>query len=438
MEENINWLCEQAPWVRYRTRIDLLDRSRDNPEVKRDYEVMSNKAIKSYTLDERTQGNCLICTNFAIVSLLYPMKKIILSVAATVLITSCATTTKLQVQVTPLGEEPAEVQEQYTYALPMTVLKVEVICEEVKSVPGPYWEYAEKYLGITELIKQKSSHWQIHDVAITQHFELDPQHFYSLNVLEGELGGNFLDPYKEKGILVDGTEMVHEEVKGTGMKSDWNGKTLRYLDLGVYANLEERTETMYKTLVTDTSFVKVPVQRTVVEQKSHAMKAKEAADFLLEIRTRRFEMLTGEYEVYPDGEAMEAAINKLDQLEESYLTLFTGKTISRILKKAYFIVPEAGSSPSKYRLDMFSNQLGFIPAELMEGVSMEIQIEPMGKTVDPGNYFSRRSAGDPYNKLIYRLPDVVELKVMLGTELLSTQRLSIFQSGAVVTTPINE
>ena len=44
----------------------------------------------------------------------------------------------------------------------------------------------------------------------------------------------------------------------------------------------------------------------------------------------------------------------------------------------------------------------------------------------------------PYNKLIYRLPDVVELKVMLGTELLSTQRLSIFQSGAVVTTPINE
>ena len=70
---------------------------------------------------------------------------------------------------------------------------------------------------------------------------------------------------------------------------------------------------------------------------------------------------------------------------------------------------------------------------------MEIQIEPMGKTVDPGNYFSRRSAGDdPYNKLIYRMPDVVKLKVMLGAELLSTQRLSIFQSGAVVTTPINE
>ena len=87
---------------------------------------------------------------------------------------------------------------------------------------------------------------------------------------------------------------------------------------------------------------------------------------------------------------------------------------------------------------MFSNQLGFVPAELMEGVPLEIQIDPMGKTTNPGSYFSGRSGGDPYNKLIYRLPDVVELKVMLGAELLSLQRLSIFQSGAVVTTPIHE
>ena len=61
---------------------------------------------------------------------------------------------------------------------------------------------------------------------------------------------------------------------------------------------------MYKTLVTDTSFVEVPVNRTITEQKSPAMKAEEAADFLLELRTRRFELLTGEYESYPQGEAM--------------------------------------------------------------------------------------------------------------------------------------
>ncbi len=364
------------------------------------------------------------------------MRKIFIIIALVILATGCVTQSNLQVHVTPLGQEPEKFNEQYTYALPQTILKIEVVYQEGISIPGPYWEYAEKYLGISEVFKQKSSQWQIEDVIITQHKELDPQHFYSINVLEGQLDHGILDQYLKKGILVTGTEMVQVELKGNGLQSIQHKNYLRYADLGVYNNFEEKTETMYKTLVTDTSFVKVPVQRTVVEQKSIAMKAKEAADFLLEIRTRRFEMLTGEYEVYPDGEAMEAAINKLDQLETSYLSLFTGKTVSALQSRAYFVVPNSGNTSSNYRLDMFSKQLGFVPAELMEGMPIEVQIEPMKKTVNPGSYFSGISANGPYNKLLYRIPDVVDLKVMHAGEVLSHQRLSVFQSGDVVTTPI--
>lgn len=365
------------------------------------------------------------------------MKKIFIIIALVILAAGCATQSNLQVHVTPLGKEPAKFNEQYTYALPQTILKIEVVYQEGISIPGPYWEYAEKYLGISEVIKQKSSQWQIEDVIITQHSELDPQHFYSINVLEGELDHGILDQYIKEGILVTGTEMVQVELKGGGLHSTQHQKYLRYADLGVNTNFQEKTETMYKTLVTDTSFVKVPVQRTVVEQKSVAMKAKEAAEFLLEIRTRRFEMLTGEYEVYPDGEAMEAAINKLDQLETSYLSLFTGKTASVLQSRAYFVVPNTGNTPSSYPLDMFSKQLGFIPAELMEGMPIEVLMEPMKKTMNPGSYFSGISTNGPYNKLLYRIPDVVDLKVVLAGEVLSHQRLSVFQSGDVVTTPIH-
>ena len=273
-------------------------------------------------------------------------------------------------------------------------------------------------------------------MAISHFTELDPQHIYSLNVLEGEFSGGFLDHYIEQGILVDGTAMIHKQMKGPALESDFKRDYLRYVDLGVDGNFEKRTETMYKTLVTDTSYVRVPVQRSIVEQKSPLRKAEEAADFVLELRNRRFEMLTGEYEVFPNGEAMAAAIEKLDQLEESYLTLFAGKTISRMGKRAYFIVPETGSSPSRYRLDMFSSQLGFVPAELMEGDPLEVQIKPLGII----NALDGQVSGNPeergYDKLYYRLPDVVELKVKLGGDVLSTQRISIFQSGAVITSPI--
>jgi hypothetical protein len=304
----------------------------------------------------------------------------------------------------------------------------------VRSVPGPYWEYAEKYLGLKEVVKTKSSQWDIWDVTIGQHQELDPQHFYSLNVLEGELKEGSLLPFLEQGIVLTVTQTIHESVKGNGLQSTSRDNFVRYDDLGVSNNFEERTETMYKTIVTDTAFVEVPVQRTVVEQKSSATKAKEAADFLLELRTRRFEMLTGEYEVYPDGEAMGASIQKLDEMEAAYLSLFTGKTITRVMKRTWFIEPEAGTETSSYPLDYFSNQLGFVPAQMNEGEALEVVISPMGKTIRIGGYFSANSV--PENALLYRIPDLAELKVMLGEQALTTHRITIYQSGNLITAPV--
>jgi hypothetical protein len=363
------------------------------------------------------------------------MKKFIYYTAVTIMVAGCATTQPVQLRVTPLGQEPVKVNEQYIYALPQTVLKVEVTLREERSIPGPYWEYAEKYLGLKDVVTRNSSRWSIWDVSIGQHLELDPQQIYSLNVLEGEFDDSALLPYLDQGVVLKGTEIIDESAKGNGLQSTSRDNFVRYDDLGVNDNFEERTETMYKTIVTDTAFVEVPVQRTVVEQKSSATKAREAADFLLELRTRRFEMLTGEYDVYPDGVAMGAAIQKLDQMEASYLSLFTGKTITRVMKRTWFIVPEAGSAPSTYPLDVFSDALGFVPRELMEGQPLEVVITPMGKTLRVAGYFS--PATIPNNTLLYRIPDLVELKVMLGEEALSTHRISIYQSGQLVTAPVH-
>jgi len=365
------------------------------------------------------------------------MKKIFAYISIVSILSACATTVPLETQLTSLGEEPVEKKEQYIYGLPQTILKVEISYRESMNIPGPYADYAERYLGITEVIKQKTNQWNLSDVNISSFTEVDPEHYYSLNVLEGDFNRETLDRLLEDGIILDGTERVHEISKGESLESSGNTDYLKYLDLGVYNNFEERTETMYKTLVTDTSYVQVPVQRTVVEQKSPSTKAREAADFLLEIRMRRFEMLTGEYEVYPNGEAMEAALKKMDQMEASYLSLFTGKTVSRLKKKTWFIVPGNGPEASSYGLDMFSEQLGFIPAELLEGLPLEVQIKPLGKTSRPGSYFSRSGGNNSRNSIYYRMPDVAELKVVYGTDVLSEQRISIFQSGAMLTAPVH-
>jgi hypothetical protein len=362
------------------------------------------------------------------------MKKLVYYIALAAMFAGCSSTEPLKVQVTPVGQEPAKAKEKYFYALPETVLKVEVTLREERSVRGPYWEYAEKYLGLKDVLQKNSSRWSIWDITIGQHKEMDPQQLYTVNIYEGLFNEGLLAPYLEQGVLLKGTETIDESAKGNGLQSTIRDNYIRYEDLGVSNNFEERTETMYKTIVTDTAFVEVPVQRTVVEQKSSATKAKEAADFLLELRTRRFELLTGEYEAYPDGVAMEATIQKLDQIEASYLSLFTGKTITRVLKRTWFIVPEKGVGQSIYPLDIFSDELGFVPAALKVGQPLEVVISPMGKINRLAGTFTATEI--PYNTLIYRIPDQVELKVLLGEEILATHRLSIYQSGSLVTGPL--
>jgi hypothetical protein len=132
---------------------------------------------------------------------------------------------------------------------------------------------------------------------------------------------------------------------------------------------------------------------------------------------------------------MGASIQKLDQMEASYLSLFTGKTITRILKRTWFIVPERGVNPSTYPLDIFSASQGFVPSEVSGGQPLEIHIRPLGKTIKIGGYFS--AVNIPDNALLYRIPDMAELKVMLGDQALSTHRITIYQSGHMLTAPIH-
>jgi hypothetical protein len=363
------------------------------------------------------------------------MKKLIIYILLAAGMVSCFAPTEMQVRVTPLGEEVAESTAQYFYLLPRTVLKVEVTTQEMKHVPGPYMEYAERYLGITEVIRGNFSRWQIQDVAITAHQETDPGMLFQVHQLEGSFDPALLDPFMEKGLILDGSEMLNEGIRSSDLGGIVLRDFIRYQDLGIESNFADRTETMYKTIVTDTSFVEVPVSRTITEQKSPALKAKEAADFILEVRTRRFELLTGGYD-FPQGEAMEAALDKLDELEKAYLTLFTGKTLATSTTHSWFIVPDGGADPNVYRLGVFSEFLGFVPEDLGEGEEVILKLEPMGTLGDMSAYFDKSLSPPDNNVLRYRLPDVVDLQFQVGGEMLSKKRISIFQSGTLVEAPL--
>ncbi|MEZ5072806.1 MAG: DUF4831 family protein [Bacteroidales bacterium] len=363
------------------------------------------------------------------------MKKGIAIVWTALLLGGCAGTESLQVGISAPGQEPEDARDMYRYGLPRTVLRIEVVTREEIRIPGPYREYAGRLLGVSEVIAQKSSSWSVEDVRIAPFSEWDPARVYSLNVTGGSLDDGILNELQSQGLVLLGGEPVSQVAPGPTLASSRQVDYVRYLDMGIDGNFEERTETMYKTLVTDTSFVRVPVERKVVEEKSVSTKAGEAAEFILELRSRRFDLLTGEYNVFPQGEAMKVAIDRIDALEESYLSLFVGKTLTRIQKRVFFVVPADGKELSRQALGMFSSQLGFVPRELGEGEPLEVILKPQGLTRELGRGMA---AGTDrlQNALVYRVPDVVELQLVWGGNVLSSGRVSVFQSGDLVSRPL--
>jgi len=364
------------------------------------------------------------------------MKKILLITAFAAFVAGCSAPGVMQVKVAPLGEQVPESTELGVYVLPRTVLKVEMMLQETRHIPGPFREYAEKYLGIKDVIRQNTSQWKINDLELSPHQEADPQMAFQLHLVEGAFSSSTLKSLQEKGVILDGSEQVRQGISSPAMGISEKKDYIQFTDIGIESNFEEKTSTMFKTIITDTGFVDVPVNRTITEQKSLSIKAQEAADFILELRTRRFELLTGEYDAFPQGVAMQAALDKLDDLEADYLSLFIGKSLLRQEKRSWFIVPESGSKASTHPLGVYSEQLGMVPEEMMEGAPLNITLEPTGATRNLDAYYSGKSIGNEVNVVYYRIPDVVEVKLMLGSSELARQRISVYQAGSIISAPL--
>ena len=136
------------------------------------------------------------------------MKQFASILALALLLTGCSTTTPLQVKVAPLGTEVEESQTRFFYTLPQTVVKIDLSYRELRHVPGPYRDYAERYLGIKEVVRQNFSSYQVVDVDFSTHVEMDPSLLYQIHVLEGALDADPLAPWMEKGLVMDGSELV--------------------------------------------------------------------------------------------------------------------------------------------------------------------------------------------------------------------------------------
>ena len=334
----------------------------------------------------------------------------------------------------PLSDPAALRDGSIVYGLPRTVFTIKVNMERTINLPGPYAQFAGDLLGLNDVIQTKSEIWSIKGITVKTYDELDPSEFYVIS--STSLFQTNVLALRKEGIILDLNPGIYSASESKSMTGESGSILYNPEDLGSDEYFQMQRDTVYKRMNVDSTFVRVPY---IVEQKKRLtidQLAERAAKSLMEMRDGKHLILTGEATVFPQNDA---AINEINRIEKSYTELFTGKILKDNFTFSYQIIPLKEMTGKPELLFQFSDFSGPVTGNMKGGKPVMVEFIPEKKTKDL-TYISNSqpsTESKKFDRLYYRVPDVVNMKISLGSEILFDSRKLIYQFGEVVQLPAN-
>ena len=343
---------------------------------------------------------------------------------------ACNPIQELRKSVNPISELDAIPKDAIVYALPRTVIGIDIEYEKIVGKRGPFYDFRFKYLGLEDGLKEDFTSWSLSNIKLSTYQEIDPEEYY---VVSGIVSSSFISLSK-KGLILS----VESGLFGNGIDELdlFVEDKVFFTDLSVKRNVEVHTDTASKMVFVDTGFVRVPYVEMKSRFKTLEEKAEEAANFIIKIRKRRFKLLSGQYDVFPEGLALEYAVKELTKLENEYLALFVGKTVRYKYIKSLELVPKSGSSEQSFPLFHFSETSGVQALVNPVGRQVKLNLKSLGTTsaLEPYQF---RSDSLSSGELIYRVPEVTEITIHEESKILFKQKALVYQLGLLMRLPEN-
>jgi hypothetical protein len=350
----------------------------------------------------------------------------IIIVLTALFFTACHPVQELETTVSPY-QAGIPLDGKVLYALPRTSLVVRVTAVKTIYVPGPFRKYAEKYLGIQPYVTKAHTKWELREAELSFFKEPDPERYFMITT-NGLLAENALT-MTGSGLILDLASLPEKEMPAYCVTSEEPDGIPWFTDLSVKRNFYEKKDTVYRTIVQDTGFVRVPVVRKTLEKKTLEQKAEEAANFIIKIRKRRFKLMAGQYDVYPKDEALEFAVKEMTRLENEYLALFTGKQVSQKWHYRFIYTPDDPSrQPVLFRI---SPEDGVCNTAGCKGIPVYLQYDLPEQTVTG----QKHHEGVATDTLFYRIPVLTDIKLMYNDRILAQKHIPVYQFGPEVGLP---
>jgi len=340
------------------------------------------------------------------------------------------------VSVQKVGEIPLKSAEGlFVYSLPRTTLAIKVVTKRTNIYSGPYFAYAEEFLGIKGAPKENSIEWKIDSINIIPLSEPDPDEMYALKTEKGFDYKSLFDLTKAGIILnpsIPALDLPNPVVipKNPETVPDFREMSMQ----GFYS---ESADTFYKTIIKDSLSIKVPVIKPKTVSKSIKEKAHEAANVIMKIRQRRFEMILAEDETLPDVEVFKADLDMMKKIEEDYLDLFIGRRTTEFHVSWFSYTPVAITRESQFEIFRFSTKSGISDRTVSSATPVFLTFEKDGRSKGLNEWL--QNAIPPIkNHLFYRIPDAAVVNAIWKGDLLTSKKVLIYQFGAIVPFPVYE
>lgn len=231
-----------------------------------------------------------------------------------------------------------------TYNLPAVSLRVQVDATCTTFKAGIFAQYAEKYLGLTDVPLEDTETWTVSNVSMTAEAVADTARSYHILF---NAKGALPTFYLADGCLVG---INHAPSPSTEPAEP---------DVAPAAAATE----LHATNV---------MSEELLKAGSKSKQAEIASRQIFRIRESRLNLLTGDVDNLPaDGASFQLVLDNLNAQEAAYMELFTGVTTTKTLRREFTYRPVGEGKTVLFR---FSRHFGFVDADDLSGEPYQLQV----------------------------------------------------------------
>jgi hypothetical protein len=326
------------------------------------------------------------------------------------------------------------------YSLPRTQFNFEVTISKVEKIKGPYAEFAGKYLGLTNVIFENSTSYELGDISISTTSVPDPEQYYfvEINSKQGKEANDLIVSLSESGIIQNTNGGEQDGKETVSIKVPFE-ETNVYPDIFKYfsdLNMFEQVDTIIERVKHDTTTIEKLILRRTFVEKTPEQRAKEAADFIIKVKENRFNLISGFQEVNYEKETFQLMNQELEKLETEYQKLFTGISFTKTEKYYFSYLPDPLYPIDTLPLFKFSRQRGILDTSSRVGEMVYLKINRTHDTYLLNDYMKRKAPPkDGLHGFVYRIPEYVEISVLQGDKPRGNGRFLVSQFGVICWLP---